>query len=60
MVYGANWTVDVEGDHVYSEMNFPEWWWETQDCLPLGATSVPQVGGSHETHLTDFGSDKKA
>jgi len=60
MVYGPTRTVDVEGDRVYSEMNSADWWWETQDRLPPGATIVPLICGSDETQLTDFSCDKKA
>jgi len=60
MVYGPTRTVDAEGDRVYSEMNLADWWWETQDRLPPGATIVPLICGSDETQLTDFSGDKKA
>jgi len=60
MVYGPTRVVDVEGDRVYSEMNSADWWWETQDRLPPGATIVPLICGSDETQLMDFSGDKKA
>jgi hypothetical protein len=39
---------------VYSEMNSADWWWETQNRLPLGATIVLLICGSDETRFTDF------
>jgi len=45
---------------VYSEKNSADWWWETQDSLPPGATIVPLICGWDETQLTDFSGDKKA
>jgi len=43
MVYGPTWAIDPEGDRVYSEMNSGDWWRETQDRLPPGATIVPLI-----------------
>ena len=60
MVYGPTRTVDSPGDRVYSEMNPADWWWETQDRVPPGATVGPLICGSDETQLTDFSGDKKA
>jgi len=61
MIQGATWTVEAEGDRVYSEMNSADWsWWETQDRLPLGATIVPLICGLDETQLTDLSGDRKA
>ncbi|KAF8542359.1 hypothetical protein BDD12DRAFT_729202 [Trichophaea hybrida] len=60
MVYGPVRAIDSEGDRVYSEMNSGDWWWETQDKLPPGATIVPLICGSDETQLTDFSGDQKA
>jgi hypothetical protein len=60
MVYGPTWTVDTEGDRVYSEMNSADCWWDKQDGLSPGATIVPLIGGSAELQLTPFSGDKKA
>jgi len=44
---------------VYSEINSADWWWETQDRLPPGATIVPLICGLDEIQLVDFSGDKK-
>jgi len=49
MVHGPTWTVNVEGDRVYSKINSADWLWEMQDRLLLGATIVPLVWGMDET-----------
>jgi hypothetical protein len=41
-------------------MNSADWWWETQDGLPPGATIVPLICRLDKTQLTDFSGDKKA
>lgn len=45
---------------VYSEMCTGNWWWETQEKLPNGATVLPLICSSDETHLTNFSGDQKA
>ncbi|KAG0633524.1 hypothetical protein HOY80DRAFT_1104646 [Tuber brumale] len=45
---------------VYSEMHMGDWWWETQDSLPEGATLVPIICSSDVMFLTNFFGDKKA
>ena len=60
MDYGPTWTVDVEGDEVYSQVNLINWWWVMQDRLPLGATIVPLICGSDEMQLTYYTGDKSA
>ena len=46
-------------DHrIYSEMNSGEWWWETQEQLPDGATILPVIFASDKTHLTNCSGDK--
>jgi hypothetical protein len=60
MVYGPVRVTDSAGDRVYSEMNTGDWWWETQDNLPHGATIIPLVVSSDETMLTDHSGDQKA
>src|SRR5882757_2002005 len=36
---------DSEGRRIYSEMNTGDWWWDTQNELPAGATIVPVICG---------------
>ncbi|KAJ3900159.1 hypothetical protein F5879DRAFT_1055735 [Lentinula edodes] len=36
------------------------WWWDTQDMLPDGATIAPIIIASDETRLSTFCGDKKA
>jgi hypothetical protein len=60
MVYGPVRVTDSAGDRVFSEMNTGDWWWETQDKLPHGATVVPVIVSSDETMLTDHSGDQKA
>ncbi|KAJ7193749.1 hypothetical protein GGX14DRAFT_378748 [Mycena pura] len=44
----------------YSEMWTADWWWETQDKLPDGATLCPIILASDKTQLTRFSGDKQA
>ncbi|KAL0568476.1 hypothetical protein V5O48_013508 [Marasmius crinis-equi] len=44
----------------YSESCTCDWWWETQEKLPEGATIAPVIIASDETCLTTFSGDKKA
>jgi hypothetical protein len=46
--------VDSEGHRIYSEMNKGDWWWDTQDQLPAGATILPVICASDKTHFTIF------
>jgi hypothetical protein len=39
-------------------MNTGNWWWDTQDQLPAGATIVPVICASNKTHLTNFSGDQ--
>jgi hypothetical protein len=57
VVNGPPWTLDTEGERVYSEMNFADWWWETLDRPSLGATIVQLICGSDETQFTEFSGD---
>jgi hypothetical protein len=41
-------------------MNTGDWWWDTQDQLPAGATIVPVICASDKTHLTNFSGDQHA
>jgi len=50
----------TESRRIYSEMNICNWWWDTQDQLPAGATIVPVICASNKTHLTNFSGDKHA
>jgi len=51
---------DSEGRRIYCEMNTGDWWWDTQDQLPAGATIVPVICASDKTHLTNFSGDQHA
>ena len=51
---------EAEGERVYSEMCTGDWWWETQGKLLPGATIIPIICSSDETHLTNFSGDQKA
>jgi hypothetical protein len=51
---------DSANHRIYSEMNSGDWWWETQEQLPDGATIVPVIFASDKTHLTNFSGDKSA
>jgi hypothetical protein len=51
---------DSESRRIYSEMNTGDWWWDTQDQLPAGATIVPVICASDKTHLTNFSGDQHA
>jgi len=51
---------DSGGRRIYSEMNTGDWWWNTQDQLPAGATVVPVICASNKTHLTNFSDDQRA
>jgi len=45
---------DTKGRQIHSVMNMRDWWWDTQDQLPAGATTVPVICASNQTHLTNF------
>jgi len=49
---------DSESGRIYSEMNTGDWWWDTQDQLPAGATIVSVIFASDKTHLTNFSGDQ--
>ena len=51
---------DWQSRQIYSEMNTGDWWWDTQDQLPAGATIVPVICASDKTHLTNFSGDQHA
>jgi hypothetical protein len=51
---------DSEGHRIYSEMNKGDWWWDTQDQLPAGATILPVICPSDKTHFTNFSCDQYA
>jgi len=50
----------TEGRRIYSDMNMGEWWWDTQNQLPTGATILPVICASDKTHLTNFSGDQHA
>ncbi|KAG0138782.1 hypothetical protein HOY82DRAFT_595293 [Tuber indicum] len=54
------WNSEEPPQLVYSEIHKAQWWWETQDTLPDGATLVPIICGSDVTFLTNYSGDKKA
>ena len=49
-----------EGRQIYSEINTGDWWWDTQDQLPAGATIVPVICASDKTQLTNLLGDQNA
>jgi len=51
---------DSEVRRIYSEMNTGDWWWNTQDQLPAGATIMPVICASDKTHLSNFSSHQHA
>jgi hypothetical protein len=51
---------DSESSRIYSQINTRDWWWDTQDQLPAGATIVQVICASHKTHLTNFSGDQHA
>ncbi|KAJ4488961.1 hypothetical protein C8J55DRAFT_534745 [Lentinula edodes] len=50
----------VPSNREYNEMWTGNWWWDTQDMLPDGATIAPIIIASDETRLSAFCGDKKA
>ncbi|RPA93469.1 hypothetical protein L873DRAFT_1705102 [Choiromyces venosus 120613-1] len=60
LVYMPRCEYDQNGDRIYAKMHTADWWWDVQDTLPRGATLVPIIGMSDQTHLTNFSGDKKA
>ncbi|KAH7880127.1 uncharacterized protein C8R40DRAFT_1158616 [Lentinula edodes] len=50
----------VPSNREYNEMWTGNWWWDTQDMLPDGATIAPIIIASDETRLSTFCGDKKA
>ena len=51
---------DSADNRIYTEMNSGDWWWETQEHLPNGASIIPIILASDKTHLTNFSGDKSA
>ncbi|KAG6818528.1 hypothetical protein H0H93_004273 [Arthromyces matolae] len=47
-------------ERIYDEMWTGDWWWNTQDKLPEGATIAPIILSSDKTQLSQFRGDKKA
>ncbi|KAJ3859357.1 hypothetical protein EV359DRAFT_68232 [Lentinula novae-zelandiae] len=50
----------VPSNRKYNEMWTGNWWWDTQDMLPDGATIALIIIASDKTRLSTFCSDKKA
>jgi hypothetical protein len=51
---------DSVSRQIHSEMNTGDWWWNTQDQPPTGATIVPVICASDKTHLTNVSGDQHA
>ncbi|KAF8870929.1 hypothetical protein BD779DRAFT_1614010 [Infundibulicybe gibba] len=52
---------DEEGKiNTVNEMWTADWWWETQEKLPEGATIAPIILSSDKTRLSQFRGDKSA
>ena len=49
-----------ESCRIYRVINTGDWWWDTQDQRPAGATIVPVICASDKTHLTNFSGDQHA
>jgi len=60
MVFGPERLFDTTGPIVYNETHTADWWWDTQDLVPRGATVVPLLFASDKTHLTNFSRVKAA
>jgi hypothetical protein len=54
------WLADSECRRTYSEMNTGHRGWATQEQLPAGATIVPVIIASYETHSTNLAGDQHA
>ncbi|KAJ3859939.1 hypothetical protein EV359DRAFT_75430 [Lentinula novae-zelandiae] len=50
----------VPSNREYNEMWTGNWWWDTQDMLPNGATIAPIIIASDETRLSTFCGNEKA
>ncbi|KAF8460148.1 hypothetical protein BDZ91DRAFT_785483 [Kalaharituber pfeilii] len=50
---------NAAGERIYHEMHTGNWWWKTQEELPVGSTLVPILLASDGTHLTNYSGDKK-
>jgi hypothetical protein len=49
-----------ESRRIYREMNTGNWWWDTPDQLPAGATIVPVICASDMLHLINVWADQHA
>ena len=47
-----------ESRAIYCELNIHDWWWDTRYQLSAGATLVPVICASDETHFTNFSGDQ--
>ena len=45
---------------IYNELHTADWWWETQEKLPDGATIVPLLIATDKTQLTQHHGDRSA
>ncbi|KAI5842158.1 hypothetical protein DFP73DRAFT_480379 [Morchella snyderi] len=60
MVYRPEKSYDPDGYQLYSELHTADYWWNTQEKLPAGATIVPITRSSDIMYLTNFSGDKKS
>ncbi|KAF8509179.1 hypothetical protein JB92DRAFT_3089306 [Gautieria morchelliformis] len=51
---------ESEEEQIINEMWTAQWWWDTQEKLPTGATIAPVILASDKTHLSQFSGDKQA
>jgi len=51
---------DSESRRIYRKIHTSDWWWNTQDLLPAGATIVPVICASNQTHWPNFSGDQHA
>ncbi|KDR74234.1 hypothetical protein GALMADRAFT_70686, partial [Galerina marginata CBS 339.88] len=47
-------------NRIYDEMWTGDWWWDTQEKLPVGSTVAPLILSSDKTQLSMFRGDQKA
>ena len=57
LVYAPVQQFNADNDRLWSEMHTGDWWWETQEKLPDGATAVPLLLSTDKTVLTQHHGD---
>jgi len=50
---------DSQGGRLYCEMHTGDWWWDTEDQLPAGASIVSVICASDRTHWTNFSGNQQ-